>query len=81
MLSRYRTPRNGREYVLTVAEAQKQLHPKQSLAPYAGSWVALRDGAVIASAPNSTALRDNPKVLDTDVLMPAPKHPTGVFLF
>lgn len=81
MLSRYRTPRNGRKHVLTVAEAQKELHPKESLAPYAGSWVALRDGTVVASAPSSVELRDDPRVLDTDVLMPAPKHPTGVFLF
>lgn len=37
---------------------QASLAPKEDLRPYAGKWVALRDGYVIASAEDSVSLRD-----------------------
>jgi len=55
---------------MTVAERQEQLVPKDDLAPYAGLWVALRGGYVIASALDAVTLRDQPEVDDEAVLMP-----------
>ena len=51
---------------------QKTLVPKDDLAPYAGQWVALRDGHVIASDLDAVALRDNPVVTSEDTLLPVP---------
>jgi hypothetical protein len=53
---------------------------REDLTPYAGSWVAIRDGRVIASALDSVELRDNPDVREDDLLMPVPDGATGVFV-
>lgn len=42
------------------------------LAAYAGAWVAIRDGRVVASALDPVELRHNPAVHDHDVVMPVP---------
>ena len=63
---------------MTVAEHQQQLAPKEDLAPYAGQWVALRDGYVVASALDAVTLRQNPEVRDDDVLVPVRRHGTGI---
>jgi hypothetical protein len=57
---------------MPVFEIQKEPLVTENLASYEGGWVAIRDGKVIASALNSTELRDNPAVASTDTLMPAP---------
>ena len=59
-----------------------QQNPKvhEDLTPYAGSWVAIRDGRVVASALDSVELRDHPDVSDGDLLMPVPDGPKGVFV-
>lgn len=51
---------------------RKTLLPKDDLSPYAGQWVALRDGRVIASVLDAVALRDNPVVTSEDTLLPVP---------
>jgi hypothetical protein len=53
---------------------------KEDLTSYAGSWVAIRDGKVIASALDSVELRDNPEVRDDDLLMPVPDGAAGIFV-
>jgi hypothetical protein len=53
---------------------------REDLTPYAGSWVAVRDGKVVASALDSVELRDMPEVHDDDVLMPVPDRTEGVYI-
>jgi hypothetical protein len=53
---------------------------QEDLTPYAGSWVAIRDGKVVASALDSVELRDHPDVHEDDLLMPIPTGPSGVFV-
>jgi hypothetical protein len=52
----------------------------EDLTPYAGSWVAIRDGKVIASALDSVELRNSPNVDEKDFLMPVPDRGSGTFL-
>lgn len=52
----------------------------EDLTPYAGSWVAIRDGKVVASTLDPVELRDHPDVHDDDLLMPVPDGATGVFV-
>lgn len=59
---------------------QEDLAIREDLAPYAGSWVALRDGKVVASALDAVELRDKPEVRDDDVLMPVPDRTDGVYI-
>jgi hypothetical protein len=53
----------------------------EDLTKYAGSWVAIRHGKVIASALDSVELRDKPEVKEDDFLMPVPDAGASAFLF
>lgn len=53
----------------------------EDLTKYAGSWVAIRDGKVIADALDSVELRNKPEVKDDDFLMPVPDSGSSAFLF
>jgi hypothetical protein len=53
----------------------------EDLTKYAGSWVAIRDGKVIASALDSVELRNKPEVNEDDFLMPVPDAGAAAFLF
>lgn len=59
---------------------QSDLVIREDLSSYAGSWVAIRDGKVVASALDSVELRDKPEVHDDDVLMPVPDRTEGVYI-
>jgi hypothetical protein len=59
---------------------QSDLLIREDLTPYAGSWVAIRDGKVVATALDSVELRDKPEVHDDDVLMPVPDQTAGVYI-
>lgn len=63
---------------MTVELDQTSFQPKEDLAPYAGRWVALRDGYVVAAELDSVALRNNPAVKPDDVLMPVPTGDSGI---
>ena len=65
---------------MTVAEIQQESLPKQDLSPYAGQWVALRDGLVVASDLDPVALRDNPVVRASDTLLPVPPAGEGIYI-
>lgn len=68
---------------MPVEEIQRQqadAMPHDDLEPYAGQWVALRDGHVIASDLDSSALRHHPEVLETDTLMPVPRDKTALLV-
>jgi hypothetical protein len=59
---------------------QSDLVIREDLTPYAGSWVAIRDGKVVASALDAVQLRDTPEVHEDDVLMPVPDRTDGVYI-
>jgi hypothetical protein len=59
---------------------QSDIVIREDLTPYAGSWVAIRDGKVVASALDSVELRDKPEVHEDDVLMPVPDRTEGVYI-
>lgn len=52
--------------------AQRAAMPAVDLTKYEGTWVALRDGDVVASSLDAVTLRDDPAVSPDDVLMPVP---------
>jgi hypothetical protein len=59
---------------------QADLVIREDLTPYAGSWVAIRDGKVVASALDAVELRDKPAVYADDMLMPVPDRTKGVYI-
>ena len=61
-------------------EAQEQLEPKEDLAPYAGQWVALRKGKVVASDLDPVRLREKKEVKDDDVILPVAHREGGYFV-
>jgi len=52
----------------------------EDLTPYAGSWVAIRDGKVVATALDAVELRETDDVREDDFLMPVPDSAAGVFI-
>ena len=65
---------------MTVAERQQELAPKEDLRPYAGQWVALRDGRVVASDLDAGVLRARPDVEPTDAIMRVPVNPSALYV-
>ena len=59
---------------------QAHLAPLEDTRPYAGKWIAIRDGRIIASANDSVSLRDNPDVRSDDQLVPVPSSDTGIYV-
>lgn len=57
---------------MPVKEIQREPLVTDDLSPYTGTWVAIRDGKIIASALDPVELRDNPDVHNDDALMPVP---------
>jgi len=65
---------------MPVKEIQREPLVNDDLSKYTGSWVAIRDGKVIASALDPVALRGRDGVLDTDALMPVPPDGQAAFI-
>lgn len=55
-------------------QAQQALEPREDLAPYAGQWVVLREGKVIASDLDLQPLLDREDARDDDVIIPVANH-------
>ena len=51
----------------------------KSVEKYAGKWVAIRDGRIVASAETLDELYENPRVKDTDAVYPVPER--GAYFF
>ena len=62
-----------------VERAQEELAPKEDLSEYAGQWVALRDGRVVANDIDPSRLRENPDVHEGDVIVPVSDSEGGYF--
>jgi hypothetical protein len=65
---------------IDVTRAQEELQAQEDLSAYAGQWVALRDGHVVAAAPDPTSLRENPDVREDDELVPVGEPRATYFL-
>lgn len=52
------------------ADRQRELEPKEDLSPYAGKWVALREGRVVASDIDPVRLREQAGVETEDIIVP-----------
>jgi hypothetical protein len=59
-------------------EAESSL-PPGDLQNYEGQWVAVRDGVVVASAPDEEALRAHPDVQEGDDVYPIGDPPSGFY--
>lgn len=66
--------------VQDLDKAQQKLEPKDDLAPYAGQWVALRDGKVIAHDIDPIRLREQDGVTEEDVILPVAHAHPGIFI-
>lgn len=63
-----------------IQRQQQAVMPKGDLAPYAGQWVALRNGEVIASDMDAKRLREHMEVREDDVLVPVGHPDRGYFI-
>jgi hypothetical protein len=57
---------------MPTKEIQQEQLTTDDLAPYRGTWVAIRDGKVIANAIDAVELRDRDDIRDGDTLMLVP---------
>lgn len=67
----------------TVEKIQRQQEaamPRGDLAPYAGKWIAVRDGEIVASDISLDRLRQHPEVRPSDVCHPIADAESGVFV-
>jgi Family of unknown function (DUF5678) len=53
--------------------------PEGDLEHYTGQWVAVRDGRVVAAAPDEEALRTDPAVQEGDDVYPIGDPPSGFY--
>jgi hypothetical protein len=63
-----------------IQHQQDETMPREDLSRFAGQWVALRDGRVVASDIDPVALRDNPQVTATDDLVPVPADGAAILI-
>jgi hypothetical protein len=61
-----------------VTDAAKEL--SQNLDDYHDSWVAVRDGKVIAHAADEESLRAQPAVREGDLVYPIGDPPSGFYM-
>jgi hypothetical protein len=65
--------------VSEIKRRQQQLEVEEDLAPYAGKWVALRNGRVVGSDVDAVELTRQPDVRADDVIMRV-DYQEGVYL-
>jgi hypothetical protein len=63
-----------------LQRAQQAVMPKDDLSPYAGKWVALRDGHVVATDTSGVTLGKHPDVRPGDMLLAVPPREPVLFL-
>jgi hypothetical protein len=73
-------PKEARSVAMPTTEIQRDFTVADDLTPYRGSWVAIREGRVVASAVDPVELRGNPDVREDDWLLLVPSELDGVFL-
>ena len=63
-----------------ITTSQQATLSTEDLRPYAGQWVALRDGRVIEHALDPVTLRRRPGITTDDQILVVPDGDTGVFI-
>jgi hypothetical protein len=63
-----------------IQREQQEAMPREDLKPYAGQWVALRDGRVVDSDLDPVALQNKPTVREGDSLIPVPANGTALLM-
>ncbi len=63
-----------------IQREQAEAMAHEDLAPYAGQWVAIRDGKVVAADLDAVALRQRPEVKDGDLLLHVPDRGPDLLL-
>lgn len=66
--------------IVDIQRQQDETKPRDDLRDYAGEWVALRDGRVVASNIDAVALRNDPKVRSSDDLLQVPPAGTQILI-
>jgi hypothetical protein len=67
------------QFAATGGEGEAPFPPEGDLDHYTGRWVAMRDGVVVASAPDEATLRAEPTVQDGDDVYPIGDPPSGFY--
>lgn len=65
---------------MTTKEIQRELAVSDDLTPYRGSWVAIRNWHVVASALDPIELRESPDVQEDDWILFVPSELDGSYL-
>jgi hypothetical protein len=65
--------------IIEQTEDDELALPEDDLEHFDGQWVAVRDGKLIAHAPDLEALQSNPAVLPTDDVFPVGDPPSGFY--
>lgn len=65
---------------LDVERAQAELQPREDLSQYAGQWVVLRDGHVVAHGPDPAQLVAGAEFQPGDILTPVTADGESLFL-
>jgi hypothetical protein len=65
---------------VSTKEIQTEPVVRDDLTPYQGSWVAIRDGKVIAHDLDPIRLRDNEEVRETDFFLLVPSEATELLI-
>lgn len=63
-----------------VAQRQQRAFPEGDVSRYAGQWIAVRDGEVVASGPDIGSVRSDPAVREGDAFASIPSDPSATFL-
>ncbi len=66
--------------IIEIQQQQEAVMPHGDLAPYAGQWVAVRDGEVIAHDVDPERLKEHSEVRAGDALIPVAYPDRGVFV-
>jgi hypothetical protein len=62
-----------------IATLSKPPVPQEAFDDYAGKWIALRDGEIVADADTEDGLRQDDRVLSTDALFRVPEASTHFY--
>lgn len=63
-----------------IEKLQRELSPNEDLTRYAGRWVAVREGRVVATAKDLSTLRAQDGVRDDDVVIPVSPARAGALV-
>jgi len=66
---------------MATKEIQREDFVQDDLTPYRGSWVAVRDGRVVANAVEPVQFLNNPAVQEGDTIVLVPTEGAGLYYY